>query len=542
LGLRGPGAHRLIKAREGGSKPRRRSEPWRKAGLSRADRIIAFVQGLPVTKGMRVGKPMKLLPRQIEFIRKVYDRAGRTRIGIDSAPRGNGKTGLTAALALAALLGPESEPRGEIVSAAVDRTQSSRLFAEMEAIILAVPELAGRTNIQRFHKRIEVLSGDGAGSIYESLSADARKGHSLAPTLWIYDELAQVSDFELLDNLETAMGKRDHSLGLIISTQAEGDDHRLSRMIDDGLSGADPSIVVHLLAAPADADPFDESVLRSVNPALGIFLNEKDVLADLRKSQRIPAFEARYRNRRLNQRCDPNTENRIVPAAVWDQCSAPVDRDALRGRICYGGLDLSGKHDLTALVLVFPSGDPEPIYDVLPILWTPEGQLVARTAPERENFNLWIRQEHLIAVPGPTIRSSWIAAEIARLAVEFEIRGIAYDRWRIDDVRQDLTDADCKIPLEPRGQGFKDAGPDIGILVELALTRRLRHGNHPVLRAAMAGAITVMDAAGNLKVDKGVSNGRGPVRIDPAVSLAMALGLAARQPKPIDASTLVTIL
>lgn len=532
MGLRGPGAGRLRDAAQSATKPRQRRETWLKPGLSRADRVIAFLRSLPVTKGMRAGKRMRLLPRQVEFIRKVYDRAGRVRIGIDSAPRGNGKTGLTAGLALAALLGPESEPRGEIYSAAVDRTQSSRLFAEMEAIILAVPAFAARVNTQRFHKRIEVQSGPGAGSIYESLSADARKGHSLAPSLWIYDELAQVGDFELLDNLETAMGKRHRSLGLIISTQAESDDHRLSRMIDDGLSGADPSIVVHLVAAPADADPFDEAVLRSVNPALGVFLNEKDVLADMRKAQRIPAFEARYRNRRLNQRCDPNTENRIVPVTVWDQCAAPVDREAMQGRPCYGGLDLSGKHDLSALVLVFPSDDPEPVYDVLPILWTPEGQLAGRTARERENFDLWIRQGHLIAVPGPTIRSPWIAAAIARLAVEFNIRGIAYDRWRVDDFKQDLADADCRVPLEPRGQGFKDAGPDISVLIELALSSRLRHGNHPVLRAAMSGAITVVDAAGNLKVDKDTSNRRGPVRIDPAVALAMALGMAARTPPP----------
>jgi len=497
-----------------------------------AERIVAFLQSLPITKGMRVGKRMQLLPDQIEFILAVYDDAGQTRIGINSQPRGNGKTGLTAGLALAALLGPESEPRGEIYSAAVDKTQSAKLFAEMEAIILAVPEFAERVNIQRFHKRIEVLHGDGAGSIYESLSADGRKGHSLAPTLWIYDELAQVADFELLDNLETAMGKRNRSLGLIISTQAESDDHRLSRMIDDGLSGADPSVVVHLVAAPADCNPFDESVLRSVNNALGIFLNEKDLLADMRKAQRIPAFEARYRNRRLNQRVDPNTENRIVPASIWNQCSGPVDRAALKGRTCWGGLDLSGKHDLSALVLVFPDDASEPTYDVLPIIWTPEGQLAARSARERENFEEWIRRGHLIAVPGPTIRSGWIAAEIARLAVEFKIRAIAYDRWRVDDLRLDLDDAGCKVPLEPRGQGFKDASPDLGVLVELALTGRLRHGGHPVLRAAMSEAVTVSDQAGNLKVDKERGNRRGVVRVDPAVALAMAVGAASRTPPP----------
>lgn len=531
MGLRGIGAKPVRRSVDDGSpKPRRRRDPWKKPGLSRADRVLVFLRSLPVTKGIRAGKKMRLLPDQEEFVRKVYVDDGAVRIGINSAPRGNGKSGLTAGLALAHFLGPEAEPRGEIYAAAVDRTQSGKLYAEVEAIILAVDSFAERTNIKRHEKKIEVLEGDGAGSVFEALSSDARKGHGLAPSLWIYDELAQVADAELLDNLETAMGKRNRALGLIISTQAESDMHRLSQMIDDGLSGADPSVVVHLLAAPPDADAFDEAVLRSVNPALGIFLNEKDVLADMAKAQRIPAFEARYRNRRLNQRVDPNQENRIVPAQVWDACNGPVDRAALRGRHCYGGLDLSGKHDLSALVLVFPGDAPDPVYDILPILWTPQGQLAARTARERENFDLWIRQGHLVAVPGPTIRSGWIAAELARLAVEFKIQSVAYDRWRIDDLAVDLADADCKVKLEPRGQGFKDAGPDIEVLIELAMTGRLRHGGHPVLRAAMSSAITVSDPAGNLKVEKDTSNRRGAVRIDPAVALAMALGLAARTP------------
>ncbi len=93
---------------------------------------------------------------------------------------------------------------------------------------------------------------------------------------------------------------------------------------------------------------------------------------------------------------------------------------------------------------------------MLPILWTPEGQLSARQAREADNFKTWIRQGHLIAVPGPTIRTSWIAAEIGRLAVEFNIRAIAFDRWRIDDLKHDLAEADVTVPLEPRGQGFKD--------------------------------------------------------------------------------------
>lgn len=536
MGARGPGATPLRLAKEKAATTRRRWLPWRKRGLSRAERVIAFLEFLPITKGIREGRRMRLLPDQKAFVRDVYRERPRVRLGIDSKPRGNGKTGMTAGLALAHLLGPEAEPRGEVYSAAVDRTQSAKLFAEMEAIILATSEFASRVNIQRFHKRIEVASGDGAGSIYEALSSDARKGNSLAPSLWIYDELAQVADTELLDNLETAQGKRKRSLGLIISTQAESDEHRLSQMIDDGLSGVDPSIVVHLLAAPEDADPFNETTIRAVNPALGIYLNEEDVFGDARKARRMPAFEPRYRNRRLNQRVNSDPENRLFPAAVWKACAGSVDRGALKGRRCFGGLDLSGKNDLCALVLVFPSDDSAPVYDVLPLFWTPEGQLEQRVAVEQERFRQWITAGHLRAIQGPVIRTDFIAADLAGLATEFNIEAIAYDRWRIDDLKLDLVDADCDVPLEPRGQGFKDIGPDIEVLAELALTGRVRHGANPVLTAAVSNAITLSDPAGNLKIDKPRGNSRGPVRVDGAVALAMALGLASRfvppPPKP----------
>jgi phage terminase large subunit-like protein len=145
--------------------PRRR-EPFKKRGLSRADRVITFLQTLPITKGVLVGKKMKLLPGQRRFVEAIYGRLdadGRRqiRIAIKSEPRGNGKTGLLAGLALCHLLGPESEPRGEIYSASYTKLQSALMFAEMKACIEAVPSFAERCNVQRYGKVIEVMDGDG---------------------------------------------------------------------------------------------------------------------------------------------------------------------------------------------------------------------------------------------------------------------------------------------------------------------------------------------------------------------------------------------
>lgn len=221
----------------------------------------------------------------------------------------------------------------------------------MEAIIFRVPEFDAVCNIVRHFKKIEVREGPGKGSVYEALSSDARRGHGLSPTLFVYDELGQAKDRQLLDALMTATGKRDRSLGVIISTQAPDDNHPLSQLIDDAATGRDPSLVVQLICAPEDLDPFDPEVIRACNPALGSFLDERDVMASAEMARRTPAFEPAHRNLRLNQRVDANEERRIVTREVWERGAKPVDEDGLAGHDCEAGLDLSAKHDLSAFVL-----------------------------------------------------------------------------------------------------------------------------------------------------------------------------------------------
>jgi phage terminase large subunit-like protein len=198
MGLRGAGAKKPIEATRARSFLPEQSAWNRKR--SRVARVISFLEGLPITKGILVGTKMKLLPGQRQFVQAIYGRVAtdgrrKIRIAIKSEPRGNGKTGLVAGLALCHLLGPECEPRGEIYSCAYNKLQSALLFAEMKAIIEAIPEFEARCNIQRYGKVIEVMAGDGAGSIYESLSADDKRAHGLGPSFWVFDEYAQAAEF-----------------------------------------------------------------------------------------------------------------------------------------------------------------------------------------------------------------------------------------------------------------------------------------------------------------------------------------------------------
>jgi len=256
---------------------------------------VAFLQFLPITKGILAGTKMKLLPGQRRFVEAVYGRLAadgrrQIRIAIKSEPRGGGKTGLVAGLMLAHLLGPECEARGECYSAAYNKLQAALIFAEMKAIIEAVPEFEGRCNIQRYGKVIEVLEGDGAGSIYESLSADDKRAHGLSPSFWAFDEYAQAPNSDLLDTLRTSMGKRSESLGIVISTQAANDMHPLSQLIDDAALGQDPSVYLQLAAAPIDADIFDEQTWFGCNEALGKFLDLAEFRAQAEQQSGFRAY------------------------------------------------------------------------------------------------------------------------------------------------------------------------------------------------------------------------------------------------------------
>lgn len=533
MGLRGPGAKR-VKRRKGAETASIQidpvPDPWQAPGLSRAERVIAFVESLPCSAGPLAGTQFNLHPWQKRFIKTVYanDKVGKrhVRTAVLSVGRSNGKTTLAAALALCHLAGPEAESRGEVYSAANDRFQASRIFNELAAIIQRTPWLEKRLSIRRYPKEIEDFE---TGSLFASLSADAPTKHGLAPSFVVYDELGQAGSRELLDAFTTAMGKRAEPLMLIISTQAARDEAPLSQLIDYGLRIKrgeidDASFHLTLFTAPADADPWSRKTWKLANPALADFRSLEDVKRLALQAQRMPSAEMSFRNLILNQRCD-TTEHFISPA-VWKACgeNSPQPAGSFKDRLCWAGLDLGATRDLSALVLAFADDDGG--YDVVPYIWLP-GEVREREDEDHAPYRAWISQGHLLTFPG---RSSTdpkaVALKIAELHGHYEIKGLAFDRWRIADVRRELDDIGCDVPLIEFGQGFRDMAPAIDVFERLVVEGKLCHPNNPVLTMAVASAAIERDAAGNRKLSKRRATGR----IDPLIAAVMAVGVAAREP------------
>ena len=90
--------------------------------------IENWLERLTVTQGPRAGERFELLPWQRRFLRGAF-RSGVQRSAV-TCGRGNGKSGLVAALATLYLGGPLAQPRGEVVVLASSFGQARAAIGE----------------------------------------------------------------------------------------------------------------------------------------------------------------------------------------------------------------------------------------------------------------------------------------------------------------------------------------------------------------------------------------------------------------------------
>lgn len=518
MGVRGPGA-RLVSA-----KPKHRRRGWRRAGLTRAERVVKFIEGLKITSGSQAGRRFKLRPWQREIIDAIYrtDADGKrpVRQCLITVPRKNGKTQLAAALALCHLAGPEAMPRGQVYSAAADRAQAAIIYQEMLALICSDAELVGRVSNRDWNKSLRDAE---TGSTYIALCSDARKAHGLSPSFVVCDELAQWYGRGLYDSLCTGTGAHEEPLVVVISTKSHEPSHVMSELVRYGeqvLEGsvADPAFLPVIYAADENADPWDEATWHACNPALGDFRDLDEMRVAAEQAQRLPAREPAFRLLYLNQPVD--AASRFLNGVDWRACAESSSKnEELFGKRCVLGLDLSSTTDLTALAAFFPDSG-----DLLAWFWAPADRLEDAERRDHVPYRLWVRQGFLETTPGKAIDKSFVVHRLGEVVSDYKVEACAFDRWGINEVKRLIADEGIRIEMVEWGQGWRDSAPALNAIETAVLQKTLRHPAHPVLDWCVSNAVALTDAAGNRKLAKDRSIGR----IDGLVAASMAVGLAAR--------------
>ncbi|MGH7227435.1 MAG: terminase TerL endonuclease subunit, partial [Gemmataceae bacterium] len=206
-----------------------------------------------------------------------------------------------------------------------------------------------------------------------------------------------------------------------------------------------------------------------------------------------------------------------LPMEAWDACGAPIDPDALKGRSCFAGLDLSSTTDVSALVLLFPRGNG---YDALPFFWVPAEGIRKRSERDHVPYDVWKRQGLIFASEGNVVDYEAIRQKLVELREGYDIREIAVDRWNSTGLQTQLMgDGFAVVQF---GQGFASMTAPAKELEKLVLEGAINHGGNPVLRWMASNAVVALDAAGNIKPAKDKST----EKIDGIVALIMALGRA----------------
>lgn len=487
-----------------------------------AERCVSFFSTyIRHVEGELAGKPLMLEPWQQAIVGCAFgwfrpDGRRRYREVFQYIPRKNGKTCLLGGLInLVAFC--DDEPGAQIYSAAADREQAALVYRQAKQMCVLHPELSSQVKIYASFKSIEYPNGN----MFKALSADADNKHGFNSHFVVVDELHAQPNRDLVDVLVTSTGSRRNPLVWYITTADFARDSicneklEYARKIRDGVV-SDPAFLPIIYEASIDDDWKSEATWRKANPNLGVSISVDWMRRECVRAQEIPAYENTFKRLHLNIQTQQDV--RWLPMELWDTCGAPFDPATLAGRTCYAAMDLSTKHDITAVVKVFPPTADDPLWRVLPRFYVPGDRAEDRERKDRVPYLTWGRQGFITLTDGNVVDYERVKADILADAKTYELTEIGFDPWNATQIALQLGESGATC-VEMR-QGFQTLSEPSKELEKLLLSRKIAHSGHPVLRWMASNVAIEIDANGNIRPSKKKST----ERIDGIAALVMALG------------------
>ena len=486
--------------------------------------VAFFAECLVHVKGEWAGQPFVLDRWQAGPIRALFgwkreDGTRRYRTVFIYVPRKNGKSTLVAGLALYVLF-CDGEPGAECYVAAADRGQASILYEMAVGMVQCEPMLDERCQAYKTAKRLTLYGG---GGFLGAISAEAASKHGYSPHLAIVDELHAQPNRQLVDVLASGMGARRQPIMVYLTTADYArpsicnETLERARAVRDGTLDV-PGFLPVIYEATREDDWQDPKVWEAANPGYPVSPKQSFLEEEFARAGEEPSYENTAKRLYLNIQTEQVT--RWLPLDAWDACKREVDREALKGMRCYGGLDLSRTTDMTAVVLVFPDAGNV----VLPWFWVP----AARVA-QRPEYQEWEARGLLEVTDGEVVDYRAVRKTLGELAAEFELVQLAYDPYNATQLVIELADEDGLEMVEFR-QGPLSMNAPTKELERLVISGDIAHDGHAVLRWMAANVAVREDDKGNIRPVKPSRSSRQLV--DGIVALIMALGVAMAGEEP----------
>lgn len=304
---------------------------------------------LVVPRGSGAGKKLIVRDWQLEMLSGTFCDDFK-KFSIYVLPRGNGKSGLIAAVALWHLMSWGDGARVLVV--AQNDSSAKRLLRTAARMVELSPELSERLRVTK-----DQISYPQTDSVFLAVASEQSAVEGEDITLGIVDEIGFIERdvYEAVTYSMKREGARIIGIGTP-STPRFKDRAPLWDLVTAGRAGDDD---IHLVeyGAPMTADITDPEVWQRANPGLGDLLAVDDVRAMLPPKTR----EVEFRRARLAQWVTQSGES-FMPDKAWQKCARPGVKIPPGTPVV---LSLDGSQRWDATVLMMTSVSPVPHQQVL---------------------------------------------------------------------------------------------------------------------------------------------------------------------------------
>lgn len=347
---------------------------------------------------------------------------------------------------------------------------------------------------------IEPMSKETADK--KSATAGGKQG--VNASLVVIDEWGLAASANLAEALESSQASRREPLSAKITTSGfnlDGPCYSTTRTVSieilEGLTQDDTFLpFIFELDPPLD----DESkplpitvewliqhpeVWQQCNPNLGVSVNKRF----LEKQLNIAKNEGGTTSvgvLTLNFNVWCNSPSVWVPMEVWGQNSYGTQQDSLRGKICFGGLEIP-HGPLGALLLIFPNVrqvNGMDIHALKLICWAPENKVTKMDFKSKEGnttlIDLSAHKEALTICSGDVVENSAIYSLISDELLKYRVHSIAFTKsLETHDILQALVRDGYEC--NPISQGYSGISTPTIEWENLFTAKQMEHFNNPLL-------------------------------------------------------------
>jgi phage terminase large subunit-like protein len=497
----------------------------------KAQHAMDFITLLRHTIGQFNGTYFDLFDWQEKIVKDVYgtvkkDGTRQYKTVYVEIPKKMGKSELLAAIGLLQLCA-DGEWAAEVYGCAADKGQARIIYNVAKAMIEQEPELASRCKIIDSIHRIVYLP---TNSFYQVLSSEAFTKHGLNVSACLFDELHAQPNRALYDVMTFGSGDaRLQPIYWFITTAGDDPDrmsigwemHEKAEAILLG-NKVDPTFYPVIFGIDEDNKRVwhgwgyktfdkinwkDREIWQLVNPSINKTVKMEKLEEAMVSVEGNAADEKLFKQLRLNIWVKYKS-TKWIPYSEWEKNTGIVDRQRLKGRECYGGMDMSSKMDFTAYVNVFPPTESDPKYSILPTFWMPEDNVEEFVKKYNLSYRKWIQMGLLKTTPGNRIDYNFIVSDILEQRKEFDIFEIGYDKWNADAVATDLIaggfrpEQIIEIP-----QTFQGLNLPMTELEAFLHGNHINHGNNPMMNWMFGNLEVIKNPNGFIRPTKGIRRG-----------------------------------